>query len=91
MMMVRLGVMLFGICSKLVRNTRFVMDDRFSILSLLCIIKFTLTGFTIQSLYHHHCTHITIKIIAVIIHLSVSSPPTGYGIVAFVERTKKEK
>jgi len=55
MMMVRLGVVLFGIsvfCSKLVRNTRFVTDDRFSILSLSSIIKFTLTGFTIQSLYY---------------------------------------
>jgi hypothetical protein len=55
MMMVRLGVVLFGIsvfCSKLVHNTRFVMDDRFSILPLSSIIKFTLTGFTIQSLYY---------------------------------------
>ena len=32
--------------------TTLVTDDRFSILSLSSIIKFTLTGFTIQSLYY---------------------------------------
>ena len=56
-------------------NTKFVIVDRFSIFSLSCIIKFTLRGFTIQSLYHPHIIHITVNTIAVIIHLSVSSPP----------------
>lgn len=91
--MVWLGVVLFGtkvFGSKLVHNTRFVKVDKFSIFSLSCITKFTLTGFTIQSFYHPHIIHITIKIIAVIIHLSVSPPQLDMSLWHLWIELKKE-
>ena len=59
---------------------------------LLQIMKFTLTCFTVHSLYYSQNIHITaIKIIAVNIHCSISFffSLIGCFIMAFVRRTKR--
>jgi hypothetical protein len=58
---------------------------------LLQIMQFTLTCFTVQSVYYSQIIHITtIKIIAVNIHCNIRfCSLIGFFIMAFVSRTKR--